>query len=695
MGIASSTLKLIIAGDNKGAIKAVAGTEKAVGGLKGQASGLAAGLAGAFSVGSIVAFGKSAVAQYENQAGAVAKIKRLTGESAEGASLLAFRSQQAGINADKAAASFAILSRNIGSGKIAKEGIITKDAQGNLLSFEKILSNIQTRYQSLGSASEKAALAQAAFGRGGADMGKLLAQSRGDIIALTAEMEKYGLKFTESDLKKYKEFVQAQRDLQRALAGVQVTLAKDVIPALTQFYDIASTLGPVVVDVFKTMNGVGGPFFKAFEVGFSNLSNAVDAFKKVTGSSTGEAEVLGAVVDAIVGLTESTDEAAVATGNLTGKTKELASGLEIVNKRTTEAVGKTKELASARDAELSAQADSVRANFELAEARKAAAGNSDEYRDAEKAVAEAVAEIPDAQRAAAEAVDGLADARENAAEKIRDLARAEREAALASADAALRVKEAENEQRRVNADPRSSALQKERAALEVAQAREEARGAKQDANQAAADAAEAQRKGIEGDAEVVKARQSVADANDGVRDAVNRVREAEATAAQVIVDAKAKVLEAQANATEAALNEASAWGDLVTKQYGAVAGAQAYRDKLAEIAADLDPSSPLAQRIARLIADINGAISTGLGQNPSARPPTRNPDAGLPTTDGAGAPIKAPPAGGDSAAPTGSDGGVTVHLEQHNTYQGTPTQQRRANDQQARRTLNGLAWGLR
>ena len=229
--------------------------------------------------------------------------------------------------------------------------------------------------------------------------------------------------------------------------------------------------------------------------------------------------------------------------------------------------------------------------------------------------------------------------------------------------------------------------------MEVAQAREEARGAKQDANQAAADAAEAARKGIEGDAEVVKARQSVADANDGVRDAVNRVREAEATAAQVIVDAKAKVLEAQAAATDAALNEASAWGDLVTKQYGAVAGAQAYRDKLAEIAADLDPSSPLAQRIARLIEDINGAISTGLGQNPSARPPTRNPDAGLPTTDGAGAPIKAPRAGGDSAAPTGSDGGVT--LIQHNTYQGTATQQRRANDQQARRTLNGLAWGLR
>jgi hypothetical protein len=84
----------------------------------------------------------------------------------------------------------------------------------------------------------------------------------------------------------------------------------------------------------------------------------------------------------------------------------------------------------------------------------------------------------------------------------------------------------------------------------------------------------------------------------------------------------------------------------------------------------------LAQRIARLIADINGAISTGLGQNPSARPPTRDPDRGQPTTDGANS--RRTTSSGDAAVPVAGVGEGRIILNQTNIIQGTPVNQRRA-----------------
>lgn len=103
MATTTTRLQLVIAGENKGAAAAIGDTEKRLGGLQGKLGGLGAGLAGAFSVGAVVAFGKASVSAYSDIAGNVAQIKRLTGESAQDSSLLAFAAQQSGVDAAKAA----------------------------------------------------------------------------------------------------------------------------------------------------------------------------------------------------------------------------------------------------------------------------------------------------------------------------------------------------------------------------------------------------------------------------------------------------------------------------------------------------------------------------------------------------------------------------------------------------------------
>lgn len=367
----------------------------------------------------------------------------------------------------------------------------------------------------------------------------------------------------------------------------------------------------------------------------------------------------------------SAEDAAAAIGTQTTALERAAASVEALRSSQKQLVDSQQRVSDAhRDAQ-SAQAD-------LAVARRAAAGDSDEYRDAVAAVSDAEEGVVDAQQGLLDAQRGvldaqkeLNDARAEAKRRLEDLAEAARDAALAEEEANLRVREARQEAERKAADPRATQLDRDRAALEVRKAEEEARQAHVDNTRAAQDSQAAQEAGIEGDQAVVDARRAVTEANQrvtaaeqDVADARTGVAEAERRAAKVISDARAKVAEAQQRAEDAMLKEVSAWEDLAVQQYGAVDGGQKYLAYLTDLEKKLDPGSPLAQRVQALVRDVSTAVGLGglLGAQPGAT---------------VGANILAGAGGGDRPASSGPRS-ARQPLSITQVFQGTPTQQRRA-----------------
>ncbi len=938
----TSKLQLVIAGDNKGAVKAVTGTEKALGGLQSKLGGFGAGLAGAFSGAAVIAFAKKSVDAYDTFAGSVAKIKRLTGESAEEASLLAFATQQAGVDAEKAAQGWTILAKNIKNGKVEAAGIAVEDRGGRAREFGDILGDIADKIQALPPGFERTALAQKLFGRGGADMVKILKDGAAGIAANRAEMEKYGLSLDEDGLKKFGEFKAAQRDLSAAMLGVQVAVAEKVVPALSDFFDTMSdgkeTLEPVtdaIGSIFSLVpDQVGqaiplliGAGLAMKAIGSLGALAAVPmqalgtAYTFVSGTATAAAAGLGVVAGAELTAAETAAAAALAQERLVASwvkgtpaaagqaaattsvaaanasasastsrvgaaaagasaslgplaiaatavggaflftqaqaqhtennidslvaameagvdpidafrdklirtlagaqggfegiggssekmkeslaqvgvsTEQLISGLtggdkefEALTKRIkafydntadqgrgealvrnlerlrgegqsagqvvkdlaaseAELAGETSGAADAADDHASALAreaarmDDVNASAErrakkaegildaqnavadadrnrldalaeLDEAQQAAAGNSEEYRDATAAIAEAEQGVADAQEAVIEAQrdvttaqQDLNQARADAVVRLREMAEAERQSKLDAADAALAVKEAQQEQERINADPRASALERERAALAVEQAKEKARQASADAQQAAIDNANAQRAGVDGDKAVVDARQRVVDANGRVRDAEvavgearGRVAEATKAANEIIVAAKKREREANRKVTDAVIAEADAYGDLVTLTDGAAAGVDAHREALEKLSAELDPANPLMQRITALMEALRGIPGAangdffGISGVLPVFPGSGGTGGGTGGSGGPGGDSGAPKPGGDGPATgngvglgSGTTGNVSIVV--NNINQGTPTQQRRAQTHATKTTLDEL-----
>lgn len=384
------------------------------------------------------------------------------------------------------------------------------------------------------------------------------------------------------------------------------------------------------------------------------------------------------LADEYDGLGDSTDEN-------TGSTERNTTAIERATKAMSDLRRKQRDVQEAEQAVAAAHAETQAAQADLATARRAAAGDSDEYRDAvesirdaEESVADAQAEVVDRQRAVTDAQRDLTQARIDAEERLRSMAQATRDAALAEADAALAAKEARLELERKMRDPRATDLERERAELELRKAEEAARQAAEDnAAQQAANAA-AQAAGVNGDAQVIRAREAVAEANRGVIDAERGVAEArkavgdaERAAAKIIEEARGEVAAAAKRSEDAVIAEADAWGAVAEAQRGPLAGAQAYRDFLANITRDLDPNAPLAQRIARLMTDIDKAILLGrIAKTGSVPADLLNPER-RPGSD------PAPTAGGDG--PRSNDGPkLVVDRSVHLTLQGTPVQQRRA-----------------
>ena len=317
----TKTIKFLLLGDDSGARKALKSTSKGftdtvksaegVGGKAKMAGSAILGLGAAAAVaGAAIAvkFGQDSVDAFKKTAGEVGKLKRVTGESAEDASRLAFAMKQSGVDVnagtkamqifaknveksaatdqnarDKAAAKAAAIRDQIAAlekagpasagyaekmgrlqdslatatsaskmnvSAIGELGIQYTDANGKVKPMAELMPAIADKFKEMPDGTKKTALAMKLFGKSGTDMLPFLNKGSAGLAELAAKSDAFGNTIGDKQLNALKESKQAQRDWDAAMQGLQVTLGGALLPILTQG---AKFLNSVAVPAFQSM----------------------------------------------------------------------------------------------------------------------------------------------------------------------------------------------------------------------------------------------------------------------------------------------------------------------------------------------------------------------------------------------------------------------------------------------------------
>jgi hypothetical protein len=188
----------------------------------------------------VVAGIKKAVDAGASWASTIRGLKATTGGTAEEASKLAFVFERVGVNADSTNRPLATLSRNLdaGGGKLQKYFTTAELATLKTRPLTEILPVLAKRYQELETPIERAAFLNAAFGRGGLELRKVLALTAQDFTRIADEAKKFGLVLTEQNLTDFKKYSEGQRAMSQASKGLQVQVGLLTVPVLQKFNEI-------------------------------------------------------------------------------------------------------------------------------------------------------------------------------------------------------------------------------------------------------------------------------------------------------------------------------------------------------------------------------------------------------------------------------------------------------------------------
>jgi phage-related protein len=185
---------------------------------------------------------------------------------------------------------------------------------------------------------------------------------------------------------------------------------------------------------------------------------------------------------------------------------------------------------------------------------QAAARAMEQRRQAAENVERAERSLTDAKRQSLQAEEALTRAREDAARQLDDLNAQLERGKLDERDATLRVREAQEELNRVQAEydaGKATALQLDRAQLAYDQSVQAAEQQRKDYAQLQKDAEAAKKAGVDGNEDVKRASEQLADAQRNVQDQTKAVTVAHESAAQAQVEAAQAVADAQRSMADA------------------------------------------------------------------------------------------------------------------------------------------------
>lgn len=201
-----------------------------------------AGLAGAFSVGAFASMVQSSI----DAADALSKLSQRTGETVENLSKLQYAGSLADVSNDDLANTFKKLAKNMaeaigGTGDASDAfkaiGVSVVDSTGKLRSSGDVLNDIADKFASYEDSAAKAALAQALFGKSGADLIPLLNSGSKGIKEMGDEAVRLGVVFSTETAQAAEKFNDNMTRLKASLSAIANQAAGSLLPLFNELTD--------------------------------------------------------------------------------------------------------------------------------------------------------------------------------------------------------------------------------------------------------------------------------------------------------------------------------------------------------------------------------------------------------------------------------------------------------------------------
>ena len=319
MGRMTETLRLVISGDSKGAVRALGETGRAskrLGDKMNTAANYALG-AGVAMAGVIGQSMRTATDYYEN---GVDTINDLTNLSSEATTRLLGQTKAYGIEAETTGKAVKFFERNLDEARQGTETYLeaferlgfTQEELKNLTD-EEILFRTRDAMAGLEDTTSQTAIALQLFGRAGAELSDWYDVAPDEIDKVNKKLEELGLVWGDKEINTYQDMVDAQRDLQLTMLSLQLTIAKDVVPALTplisQFGKLLQALRPIMpaipyltAGLFAFGGAVKAIRFGGMIRGMFGAKDAAGAMGKGVGGASGSLGRLRGMMSGLPGL---------------------------------------------------------------------------------------------------------------------------------------------------------------------------------------------------------------------------------------------------------------------------------------------------------------------------------------------------------------------------------------------------------
>lgn len=238
--------RLALAAERSGLPKVVEQVRKvggAVGGVLSQVGRLGARLFALGAIGGGIAV--ALVKRWATAGDEIAKTARKLGVSVETLQELRFAGSREGLDTAALDKGIEVLRRTMGEAALGRGGgvaafeaigVSVLDAEGRVRSFESVFEELAGKLSKLNDPALRNAIAASIFGRGGAEMMKLLSQGPDAIAALRAEAHRLGLVMSKEATAGAERFDDAVTDVIAALTGsrnaVVAPVADQISPML-------------------------------------------------------------------------------------------------------------------------------------------------------------------------------------------------------------------------------------------------------------------------------------------------------------------------------------------------------------------------------------------------------------------------------------------------------------------------------
>jgi len=258
--MADTSLGFNLIGRDVSATKALQGVAKEAantGGSFKKIGEIAAGVFGgnlmANAASSVMNFGKESLNAFQDVGKEVIKLQRYTGGTAEEMSKLRFAAEETGVSTDTLALGLGKMEKSAAGSSKAFDalGISTKESNGHLKNATDLFMETSQKISELGNGTEKTAAVMGIFGRNGMALLPMLNKGKEGISEFAAEAQKMGLVLTNDNLVAVKANIQAHREFDASVKGMQVQLGQYLYPALTAITAGFAQIVPVIADHLK------------------------------------------------------------------------------------------------------------------------------------------------------------------------------------------------------------------------------------------------------------------------------------------------------------------------------------------------------------------------------------------------------------------------------------------------------------